>query len=94
MTESDSVKVEKIEPGDKYRFEGRWRSITAVTVGEYDTEFRMDGVVVPLSFDNGTDLMIYTRARQQEARDKLKKSLDDLVGEIKGLWSKPAGERS
>jgi len=94
MTESDSVKVEKLVPGDRYRFEGQWRSITAVTVGDHDTEFRMDGVARPLSFDNGTDLMIHTRARQQEARDKLKKSLDDLVGEIKGLWSKPAGDRS
>lgn len=94
MTESDSVKVEKLEPGDKYRYEGRWRSVTAVTVGETDTEFQMDGVIRPLSFTNGTDLMIYTKARQKEALDKLKESAEGLVAEIKGLFSKPASDHS
>lgn len=95
MIESDSVKVENLVPGDKYRFESQWRSITAVTVGERDTEFRMDGVDRPLSFDNGTDLMIHTKARQKEAGDKLEKSLDELVAGIKGLFNKkPGGDRS
>lgn len=94
MTESDSVKVEKIVPGDKYRYEGQWRSITAVTVGNPETEFQMDGVIRPLSFENGTDLMIYTKVRQQEARDKVKEGLDELVTGIKELFKRPAGDRS
>lgn len=84
------VTVDKVEPGDWYRYQGKWRKITAVgPSGTLRTLLHLDNIEQPQGFDNGTTLLIHTAAQRAEVISELKGSVEELVGGIADLFRKP-----